>query len=165
MNELMQQKNLTSSVAEAITDNSAQLVAEKILETSHKQAQRINEIETKLDKEMTRIEERLKQAEVEFQRNREESSRRADELIVDEIEGSIEKLRRKLNIISADKTGMADFALESAGAEIAPGNYFLHLSNSVNQIKKKQFRMDLPWTLVKCSHDKNLECSNFLPHG
>ena len=134
MNELMKQKNLTSSVAEAITDNSAQLVAEKILETSHKQAQRINEIETKLDKEMTRIEERLKQAEVEFQRNREESSRRADEFIVDEIEGSIEKLRRKLNIISADKTGMADFALESAGAEIAPGNYFYTLViDSVNQ--------------------------------
>ena len=160
MNELMQQKNLTSSVAEAITDNSSQLIAEKILEQSQQQAQRINEIEAKLDKEMTRIEERLRQAELDFQRNREESSRRADELIVDEIEGSIEKLRRKLNIISADKTGMADFALESAGAEIAPGNH-LRLS----RFYKKQFRMDFKGTLVKCSYDKDMECSNFLPYG
>jgi len=37
---------------------------------------------------------------------------------MEKFKSDIESLRHKLAIISADKTGMADFALESAGAEI-----------------------------------------------
>ena len=110
--------NFTSSVAQAIDDTTPKQAVEQLMDSTRQQHNKINEIEMRFNQRIDEIETKIKQ----FQQSREESSKKADEIIVDTIESSIQSLREKLNIISADKTGMADFALESAGAEIVSGN-------------------------------------------
>ena len=118
-NDLTRQMNLTSSVQLALNDNTpAEGVIEELMNSARRHHNaKINELETRIDSQLENIETRIE----DFQRTRDQSSKEADEIIVDTIETSIESLRHKLAIISADKTGMADFALESAGAEIVSG--------------------------------------------
>ena len=115
--DLNRQMNFTSSVAQAIDDTTPKQAVEQLMESTRQQHNKIKEIETRFNQQIEKIEAKIE----DFQRTREESSKKADEIIVDTIESSIQSLRHKLNIISADKTGMADFALESAGAEIVSG--------------------------------------------
>ena len=115
--DLNQQMNFTSSVAQAIDDTTPKQAVEQLMESTRQQHNKINEIEMRFNQRIDEIETKILQ----FQQSREESSKKADEIIVDTIESSIQSLREKLNIISADKTGMADCALESAGAEIVSG--------------------------------------------
>ena len=117
--DLTRQMNLTSTVQQSLNENTtpAEAINHMMDSARRHHNDKIDELESRINAQLSQLESKIE----EFQSTRDESSKKADEIIVDTIETSIESLRHKLNIISADKTGMADFALESAGAEIVSG--------------------------------------------
>ena len=106
--DLNYHKNITLQKAESEATSKA--VTDRIIQTNQK-----------LDQRLKALEEQLGNFELETRKSRSESATKAQELISKVFEDSVESIKEKLNRIMADKTGMADFALESAGAEIVSG--------------------------------------------